>query len=191
MHIAKAGEVVWYATGRFYATENDTPSKLLDVGYFLHLQGIPRLFQVGMSERDALLTFAAAPFTAPAIDNGGLSIGVDMRGAFSIYLRERAGATFDDPATFFEGQCIGTFERIAIVPTVKVGVSATETLLANVFTAKLLSSSPFVFEGAEHDLRDLIGEGITQWGTAATTTLVPPAGYSAVVPFLGSAVRVG
>ena len=36
MHEAAVAEVVWYVTGRFYAQDNE----LLDVGYFLHVQGI-------------------------------------------------------------------------------------------------------------------------------------------------------
>lgn len=194
MHVARIAEVVWYATGRFYSTipKPDEKSKLLDVGYFLHIQGIAApLFDGTISEQLARFTFAADPFTATAVTNGGLSIGVDMTGAFSLYLRDSGGASFDDPKSFAVGLCIGVFQRIAIVPTVKVGVSSTETLLSNVFTARLVSSVPFEFAGAQYDLRDLIGFGITQWGTAATEPLQPPSGYSSAVPFLGSAVRVG
>jgi hypothetical protein len=187
-HPAKTAEVVWYATGRFYAKGE----QLLDVGYFLHLQGIAGgLFDGKISEANARLTFCAEPFSAKTISNGGLSIGIDMRGKFSLYLRERGGATFDDPNSFAEGLCIGTFERVAIVPTEKIGVTSSEAILTNVFTARLVASTPFELEGEIYDLRELIGFGITQWGTAATEPLTPPAGYSQVVPFLGSAIRVG
>ena len=175
-------------TGRFYSTA----TTLLDVGYFLHLQGISeRLFDGETSERTAWFTFAAEPFTSPEIVNGGLKIGLDKTGTFSLYLRETPGASFDDPASFASGVCIGTFARVAIVPTVKIASSASETLLANVFTAQLVSSVPFEFGGTRYDLRELIGYGVTQWGTAATEPLTAPAGYSAVVPFVGSAVRTG
>lgn len=194
MEQARAAEVVWYATGRFYATNAKPPvqPKLLDVGYLLHLQGVTEpLFDGAISEASALLTFAAEPFVAPAIVNGCLNIGIDARGVFRLFLRERGGATFDDPETFGQGRCIGTFERIAIVPTVKVGITATETLLSNVFTARLTSSEPFRLGGTAYDLRELVGFGVTQWGTAATEPIAPPDGYSSVVPFLGSAIRVG
>lgn len=178
-----AAEVVWYATGRFY-TEG---TKLYDVGYFLHLQGIGApLFTGVMSETTALLTFAAEPFASRSVRNGSLGIGVDLRGSFSLYLRDAPGASFDDPSSFSQGRCIATFERIAIVPTASIGVSQTETLLANVFTAKLVSSTPFELGGATYDLRDIVGFGITQWGTAASES--ESAGG---VPFVGSAVRVG
>src|SRR5688572_6688630 len=102
MDVARAGEVVWYVTGRFYATADGA---LLDVGYFLHLQGIdaPLFSEKTMSEQTALLTFSAAPFKAPTIDNGGLRIGIDATGEFSLYLRDMPGATFDDPDTFAVG----------------------------------------------------------------------------------------
>ncbi|HET7434225.1 MAG TPA: hypothetical protein VFN10_05870 [Thermoanaerobaculia bacterium] len=192
MDIARTGEVVWYVTGRFYSTTS-TPAKLLDVGYFLHLQGIdaPLFADKQRSESTAFFTFAAEPFTAPSISNGGLDVGLDARGTFRLYLRDVPRASFDDPMSFAQGVCIGTFERVAIVPTVKVGISSSATLLSNVFTARLVASQRFRFTGVEYDLADLIGFGITQWGTAATETLTPPAGYGAVVPFVGSAIRVG
>lgn len=188
MDIARTAEIVWYVTGRFYSTA----TQLLDVGYFLHLQGITEpLFDREISERTAWFTFAAEPFTSPEIDNGGLKIGLDKKGTFSLYLRDAPGASFDEPASFSSGLCIGTFARVAIVPTVKIGTSSSETLLANVFTAQLVSSVPFEFGGNRYDLRELIGYGVTQWGTAATEPLTAPEGYSSVVPFVGSAVRTG
>jgi len=181
MQIANVAEVVWYVTGRFYANG----ATLLDVGYFLHIQGIEgNLFEGARSESTALFTFSAMPFAAETISNGGLKIGIDERGTFSVYLRESPGATFDDPNSFAAGQCIATFERLAVVPTTK-----TTTLLMNVFTARLVSSAPFEFRGAQYDFRDLLGPAITQWGTAATEPLTPPPNYSVVVPFVGSAIR--
>jgi hypothetical protein len=183
------GEVAWYVTGRFYATAKT----LLDVGYFLHLQGLPGpIFEGEKSENTALLTFAAEPFTAPSIANGGLEIGIDHRGTFRLYLRDTPGASFDDPASFSAGKCIAVFERVSMVPTTKITLAPTTlTLLSNVFTAKLTESTPFDWNGATYDVRDLIGFGVTQWGTAATEPLTPPASYEAVVPFVGSAIRVG
>jgi hypothetical protein len=190
MDVARTAEVVWYVTGRFYASESD--GSLLDVGYFLSLQGVDgKLFDGAMSESAALLTFAATPFCAPSIDNGGLSIGIDDTGEFSIYLRESPGATFDDPSSFSTGKCIATFERVAIVPTTKVSAGAATTLLSNVFTARLVSSQPFTLGGAQYDFRELVGYGITQWGVAATEPVLAPLGYASVVPFVGSAIRVG
>lgn len=182
---ARPGEVVWYVTGRFYETPPDAAgkSKLFDAGYFLHLAGIAH----ATSESEARFTFTAKPFTSPSISNGGLSIGIDHRGVFSIHFLENGGGTFDDPKSFAAGPCIATFERVSMVPTVNTG-----NILMNVFSARLMSSAPFDFKGARYDLRDTIGYGITQWGTAAPqSSLQPPAPYIAVVPFVGSALRIG
>ena len=165
---SRTAEVVWYVTGRFYKTG----TRLFDVGYFLHLQGVEGNL--------ALLTFAAEPFESRTIDNGGLSIGIDERGTFSIYLRQTPGASFDDPASFSVGTRVATFSRVAMVPTTTVG-----TLLQNVFTAQLVSSEPFVLDGVEYDFRELVGYGITQWGTADAETTATNG-----VPFVGSAIRV-
>jgi len=190
MSIANIGEVVWYVTGRFYSSS--ATSLLEDVGYFLHLQGLDApLFDGARSESTALFTFASDPFAATTVVNGGLNIGVDATGGFRIYLRETPGASFEEPQSFALGRCIGTFERVAIVPTIKITTgTGGSAVLSNVFTARLTSSEPFNFAGATHDLRELLGYGVTQWGTAATEPIDAPPGYNLVVPFVGSAVRV-
>jgi hypothetical protein len=191
MSIANIGEVAWYVTGRFYSST--ATSLLEDVGYFLHLQGLDApLFDGERSESTAHFTFASDPFAATTVVNGGLNIGVDATGGFRIYLRETPGASFEEPQSFALGRCIATFERVAIVPTIKITTgTGGSAVLSNVFTAKLVSSEPFAFAGATHDLRDLLGYGVTQWGTAATEAIEAPPGYDLVVPFVGSAVRVG
>lgn len=192
--MTRAAEVVWYVTGRFYSTipPANEKAKLFDVGYFLHLQGIDAPLFDGdvMSESTALLTFAAKPFTSKSVTNGGLEIGIDMRGTFELYVREQPGASFDDPHSFAQGRCIATFERVAIVPTVNIGIASGQTFLSNVFSARLIETSPFELGGREYDLRDIVGYGVTQWGTAVTEAITPPAGYSAAVPFAGAAIRV-
>jgi len=184
MTVARTAQLVWYATGRFYKTAT---GDLLDVGYFLHLQGIEgALFTGARSESTALFTFASQPFRTSSVPNGGLNVGIDDRGTFGIYLRETAGATFDDPRSFAAGTCVATFARVSIVATAE-----TTALFSNVFSAELVSSSPFIFAGAAYDFRELVGYGITQWGLAAAEPLTPPPPYQSVVPFVGSAIRVG
>ena len=183
--VARTGEVVWYVTGRFFTDSN---GNLFDIGYFLAIQGIEAsLFSdPTMSEATAWFTFSAAPFSAASVDNGGLNIGVDATGSFSLYLLDAPGASFADTDTFSAGTCIATFSRVNVVPTTKVAVDGSATLLSNVFTAKLVSSTPFAFGGVTYDFAELVGFGITQWGTAATEAASAPG-----VPFLGSAIRVG
>ena len=60
------------------------------------------------------------------------------------------------------------------------------------FSARFLDTTPFEFRGQCYDLADLIGPGVTQFGTAAGAVIAqPPQGYAAVVPFTGSAIRLG
>jgi hypothetical protein len=50
---------------------------------------------------------------------------------------------------------------------------------------------PFEFGGARYDLREILGAGVTQFGTAAETPIEPtPANYAAVLPFSGSAIAL-
>ncbi|MGT2464788.1 hypothetical protein ACVOMV_03970 [Mesorhizobium atlanticum] len=102
-------ELAWYATGRFYRANDGA---LADYGYFLHLP----FFEVPLSDADraetgAYFTFAARPFKARVIENRALSLGLDPVGEFSLYLQRRSTWTFDDPASFAQGECIATFRR--------------------------------------------------------------------------------
>jgi hypothetical protein len=178
-----AGEVVWYVTGRFYA-QNDS---LFDVGYFLHLAGMNGpMFNGAPGESTAHFTFSADPFTATNISNGALDIALDATGTFGIYFNEEPSASFDDPASFAKGLRIATFERVSVVAGVSFKTGRASVAM-NVFTARLVSSTPFKYG----DLRDVIPYGVTQWGTAASVPSELLQGYSAVVPFIGSAILAG
>lgn len=185
------GEVAWYVTGRFYAAEDQS---LFDAGYFLYLQGIDAgLFRGAPGEGAAHLTFLADPFTATSICNGDITLGLDAVGDFAVYLNHDPAATFDDPASFGAGEEIARFRRAGVVTGATVGAGDKDTPLfsLNVFSARLVSSRPFELGGRRYDLRRLIPNGITQWGTAATTAAAQLPGYRSVIPFVGSAVSIG
>lgn len=191
MHRILPAELFWYVTGRFYAREG---GKLLDAGYFLHLQGVDAcLFSGKPREATAYLTFLAEPFTAKPVSNGDLALGMDAVGEFGVYLNREAGATFDDPASFGAGEEVARFRRKSVVVGTTVGSGAANTPLfsLNVFSAQLVASREFELEGRRYDFGRLVPHGITQWGTAATTPAATLPGYSAVVPFVGSAVAIG
>lgn len=186
------GEVAWYVTGRFYAAENNGP--LLDAGYFLYLQGIDAgLFRGDPGEGTAHLTFLADPFTATNISNGDITLGLDAVGDFAVYLNREPAATFDDPASFGAGEEIARFRRAGVVTGATVGAGETDAPVfsLNVFSARLVSTRPFELGGRHYDLRRLMPNGITQWGTAATTAVAQLPGYRSVIPFVGSAVAIG
>jgi hypothetical protein len=187
-------ELAWYATGRFYRTNDGA---LADYGYFLHLPmfDVP-LFDGEPGETTAHFTFAAMPFKSQSMDNGVLSLGVDPVGEFSLYLQRRPAGNFDDPASFAQGERIATFRRASLVVgttvAATIGKTAEPLMGNNVFSARLIASTPFEFAGGRHDLAHGIGQGVTQFGTAAVTPVVPPpSGYDLVLPFTGSAIAMG
>jgi hypothetical protein len=187
-------ELAWYATGRFYAA---TDGSLADYGYFLHLPFLDApLFDGTPGETTAHFTFAAQPFRSSDVQNGTLTLGLDPVGTFSLYLQRRPAGTFDDPMSFAAGECIATFRRTSLVVGTTVSQSAGTTTVpvvgTNVFSARLTASTPFDFAGRGHDLARHLGHGITQFGTASETPVVPPPkGYKLVLPFTGSAIALG
>lgn len=187
-------ELAWYATGRFYEANDGA---LADYGYFLHLPCLDtEMFDGGPAETTAHFTFAAKPFKTQGVANGALSLGLDPVGEFSLYLQRRPAGTFDDPVSFAEGECIATFRRASLVVGTNVSDTIDGTTAAlfgtNVFSARLVASYPFDFDGRRHDLAHHLGAGVTQFGTSAATQIMPtPAGYKRVLPFTGSAIALG
>ena len=187
-------ELAWYATGRFYKASDGS---LADYGYFLHLPflDVP-LFDGKRGEATAHFTFAAKPFTSHPVENGGLSLGIDPVGEFSLYLQRRPAGNFDDPATFSKGERIATFRRTSLVVgttvSATVGTTTAPLIGTNVFSAQLTASTPFEFGNGVHDIAEHLSRGITQFGTSAETPILPPpAGYDLVLPFTGSAIAIG
>ncbi|HWO22736.1 MAG TPA: hypothetical protein VNO30_28445 [Kofleriaceae bacterium] len=195
--------MAWYATGRFYVSDDGT---LQDAGYFLHLGEIRgALFcelpggeqsatgaqgaTGAMSEKTALFTFYAEPWRATSVNNGDLSLSLAPPGDFMIYFNEAGGADFADPRSFARGVRIATFRRAEQVVTTTVSSGQTKLFGINVFTADLVESRPFEYGGVSYDLGAMLPGGVSQWGVAGEDPLpAPPPGVSAVVPFVGSAV---
>jgi hypothetical protein len=188
------GDVAWYVTGRFYASADGS---LFDAGYFVHLQGIDAPLFVGdpaqRGEATARLTFLADPFTSAPISNGNISLGLDSRGGFGVYLQHEPGATFDHPTSFGAGDEVARFERVGVVmgATLGSGTADHPFIAVNTFSARLVASREFEMDGGLYDLGRLIPNGVTQWGTASEQPITDAPGYKAVVPFVGSAIAIG
>ena len=181
-------QLAWYATGRFYKSED---GKLADYGYFLHLPFVPGPMFEGdgpPSETTAHFTFAAHPFTACGATNGDLSLGLDPEGRFSLHVQHKPAGNFGDPHSFGHGKRIAVFRRTSLV----VGTTVGSIVGTNVFSAHLIESTPFEFAGHQYDLANHMGFGVTQFGTASETPVMPPPnGYTLVLPFTGSAIALG
>ena len=186
-------ELAWYVTGRFYLDDKKT-GNLADYGYFLHLAGIDhdQLFTGKPAEGHARFTFAATPFSARGVDNGGLKLSLDPVGEFSLYLQRTPAATFDDPRSFAQGERIATFRRTSVVVGTTIANAAGHALVAsNVFSARLVESTPFELGGRHYDLAQILPVGVTQFGTAEGAPITPtPSGYEMVVAFAGSAIAL-
>ena len=186
------GRVAWYVTGRFYLDEQ---GQLQDLGYFLHLEGVRGvLFNQGaVGEATARLTFRSAPFEARTVTNGNISIGLDLKGDFSVYLNPAGGGDFGDPDSFSRGTRVAVFRRSSVVmgATLSLPILGGFAIAMNVFSAELVESTPFVLDGVEYDLRDLMPHGITQWGTmnADPLAVFPP--FTRIAAFTGSAIAAG
>ncbi|MGH8079725.1 MAG: hypothetical protein ACREP7_04045 [Lysobacter sp.] len=192
-------ELAWYVTGRFYRSHDGF---LADYGYFLHLAGIAGdLFEGPTGEGAAHFTFAAQPFKARSASNGGLDLGLDPVGEFSVYLQRTPAGDFDRPESFTQGERIATFRRTGMVVgstvSAPVGHAAVPVLSDNVFSARLIDGRPFEFKGAYYELARILGRGVTQFGTCATLPVAFPAHgahpprYELVLPFTGSAIALG
>lgn len=186
------GEVAWYVTGRFYADERGL---LRDAGYFLYVAGIPAedLFRATRGEGTAYLTFLADPFQATPVDNGGLSIGIDPVGEFAVYFNPEPSGDFSDPRSFGRGTEVARFRRasIAVGTTIATLKESKPLVSLNVFSARLISSTPFRLGTRTYDFARLMPNGVTQWGTAAAGIDVATPGFTDVLPFVGSAVAIG
>jgi hypothetical protein len=186
------GRVAWYVTGRFYL---DQQGSLQDLGYFLHLEGVQgALFNPGtMGEATARLTFRSAPFQSEPITNGNVAIGLDTRGEFSVYLNLEGGGDFGSPDSFSRGTRIGLFRRTSVVmgQTLSSPLLGGFAIATNVFSAELVDSAPFVLDGETYDLRDLLPDGITQWGTMNADPLAAFPPFTRIAAFTGSAVAAG
>lgn len=195
MPAAAISEIVWYVTGRFYAPDNS--AKVADYGYFLHVTGIDdALFCGKVAEGNAHLTFAAQPFAPRSASNDALAIGLDPAGEFSIYLQATPAGDFSAPDSFAQGERVATFRRLGLVvgTTLETGAAAKATPLfgSNVFSARLVDSRPFTLGNGRYDFADLVGSGVTQFGLDASAGVQPPPrGFTAVVAFTGSAIRLG
>lgn len=183
------GEIVWYATGWFYAAADGS---LRDAGYFLQLQGIDdSLFGGAPGEGTAHLTFLADPFRAADLRNGDLALGKGAVGNFAVYFHAEPSAGFGDPASFGAGEEVARFRRVAVVTGPTDGTASGDLFSLIGFSAQLVSSRPFQLRGRRYDLGRLLPSGITQWGTTAWTAAPDVPGYTSVIPFVGGAVATG
>ena len=134
-----------------------------------------------------------------SVTNGPLSLGLDATGEFTLYLKRYPGASFDTPDSFSDGEPIATFRRVSVVMGATLNAPArplhphqpSALVSLNVFTAALVHSRPFEFQGLRYNLQHLLPHGITQWGDASPTPVPVPQGFEESFAFAGSAIALG
>lgn len=181
------GEVFWYAVGCFYEWADGS---LQDVGYFAHLGGLPEpLFRGVPGPAGAWFTFAAEPFRSIALPPNDradtFTASIDPPRRFSLYYSAEPVGDFAHPESFSRGLPIATFERATPV----VG-AATAAFASNLFTARLVTSTPFEFAGQRFDLQAMLGFGVTQMGAAGAPFTPAAPGARSARSFVGTAVRI-
>jgi hypothetical protein len=185
-----SGEVFWYAVGCFFEWKDGS---VQDFGYFVRLGDLPEPLFHGapgtVGAAGAFFTFAADPFVPinlPPNDRADtFAVSLDPPGRFHLYFQPEGGASFEHPESFARGLEIATFERVG-----RVGGAATAQSAANLFTARLVSSVPFEFNGQRFDLQAMLGRGITQMGAAGAPFTPADARASSARSFVGTAVRL-
>jgi hypothetical protein len=182
-----AGEVFWYAVGCFYAWEDGS---LQDFGYFARLGDVPEpLFRGAPGPGSAFFTFAADPFRAvslpPTDPADTFAASIDPPGRFRIFFNAEPCSDFTHPESFARGLAIATFERVGAV----VGASTPQGT-SNLFTARLVASTPFEIRGQRFDLREMLGRGVTQMGAGGAPFQPSAARARLARSFVGTAVRL-
>ena len=181
------GEVFWYAVGCFYEWADGS---LQDAGYFTYLGGLPGpLFRGAPGPAGAWFTFSAEPFRSiplPANDPADtFTASIDPPRRFTLYCNAEPAGDFAQPESFRRGLAIATFERAT-----PVAGAATAAFASNLFTARLVTSTPFAFAGQRFDLQTMLGFGVTQMGAAGAPFTPSAAGARSARSFVGTAVRI-
>lgn len=181
------GEVFWYAVGCLYEWADGS---LQDFGYFVHLGGLPEpLFHGAPGPSGAFFTFAADRFRSIALPPNdradSFTASIDPPRRFSLYYSAEPAGDFAHPESFARGLAIATFERVT-----PVAGAATAEYASNLFTARLVTSTPFDFAGQRFDLQAMLGRGITQMGAAGAPFTPGTPGAHSARSFVGTAVRI-
>lgn len=148
-------------------------------GYFPYIAGLPVAFFSGTpSEATAYFTFRSPTFTLQVITNGAVLhvFPVTPSGSsnvtYNVYYNANPNQSFSNPASFSQGQLIGSFNSLKWMATVTPNGGSVAGSFA------LQSSSDFTIQGQTYNLKN-IGTQVTLVFTLGT----PPAGGLSAVPF--------
>ena len=166
------------------------------VGYMAFIEGVPGPFfdaSGGMppSETTAFFTLRATfgP-DAPIILSPGSNVAVTVAppgATFDVFFDENPNQSWANPASFFDGELIASFEESGFMST-SVGEPFGPGVSYNLFSSDLISSKRFRFNGQKIDFKKLIRNGVTinNFGSSTPVSFNP-----FTLAFTGSAVAIG
>ena len=158
-------------------------------GYYTFVEGTPGPFFSGLpSEATAFFTFRSdtVSLTPPIANGPDLSATMFSQGTFTVYFNTSPGGNFSNLDSFSSGKPIATFRRSAGMITSVTGSTGTVT-----FSAKLISSQDFVFQGRTTNFRDLVPNGVTTLITTSNNFVGGTAEFPIAQPFTFSAIAIG
>jgi hypothetical protein len=158
-------------------------------GYFIFVEGAQGPFFLGNpSEATAFFTFRSDTLSlTPPIANGpDLSATTFGPGTFTVYFNASPGGNFANLDSFSSGRPIATFLRSTGMITGVAGSTGTST-----FSAKLISSQDFVFQGQTLNLGKLVPNGVTVLITTSNNFVPGTSTFPVAQPFTFSAIAMG
>jgi hypothetical protein len=183
----RAGQNAWLGQARGYI--NPATGTAQVAGYFVFVEGVREPFFSGNpSEATAFLTFRSDTLSlSPPIANGpDVSATMFSPGTFTVYFNTSPSGNFASLDSFSSGKPIATFLRSTGMITSVVGSTGTAT-----FSAKLISSQDFVFQGQTVNFGKLVPNGVTILITTSPNFVAGTAAFPVAQPFTFSAIAIG
>jgi|HubBroStandDraft_6_1064221.scaffolds.fasta_scaffold249924_1 hypothetical protein len=183
----RAGQTAWLGQARGFINPSTGTAQV--AGYFLFVEGAPGPFFSGNpSEATAFFTLRSDTLSlTPPIANGpDLSATLFSPGTFTVYFNSSPSGNFADLDSFSSGKPIATFRRSTGIITGVAGSTGTST-----FSAKLVSSRDFVFQGRTLNFGSLVPNGVTVLITTSPTFMGGTTEFPVAQPFTLSAIAMG
>jgi hypothetical protein len=183
----RAGQNAWLGQARGFISPSTGTAQV--VGYFTFVEGAPSpFFSAIPSEGTAFLTFRSDTLSlAPPIANGpDVSAIMLSPGTFTVYFNASPGGNFANLDSFSSGKPIATFRRSAGMITSVAGSTGSST-----FSATLISSEDFVFQGQTLNFARLVPNGVTVLITTTNNFVAGTAAFPVAQPFTFSAIVMG
>lgn len=183
----RAGQNAWLGQARGFI--NPATGTAQVAGYFVFVEGVGGpLFSGIPSEATAFLTFRSDALSlSPPIANGpDVSATIFSPGTFTLYFNSTTSGNFANLDSFSSGKPIATFQRSTGMITSVLGSTGTAT-----FSAKLISSQDFVFQGQTVNFGKFVPNGVTILITTSPNFVAGTAAFPIAQPFTFSAIARG